>query len=369
MKKILFHHNCLEQGGAERVVSNLANQFAKEGYDIIVATEWEGKDEFKLDEAVRRIHVGLTDKDENKNRIAKVLVRLLNLRRLLKQEKPDVAIGFTRKPLYRLLMAAMGVKVPVIIAVRTNPEVGYVSLTDKLCIPFLFRRADGAVFQTVGQRDFFPEFLRKRSILILNHISDKYLKLPENIEKEKLIIHTGRVVDFKDQPMLLRAFLKVHEKHPQYQLLLYGQDSFDGTWEILEGIIKDNKAEEFIHLMGGSDELEKEIPRGEIYVFSSEWEGLPNALIEAMCLGMPVVATDCPCGGPRTVIEDGVNGLLVPIKNEDALAEGMNKLIENPQLAKQMGENARKLVDVINGPAITKQWREYIISVVEEKNR
>ena len=120
--------------------------------------------------------------------------------------------------------------------------------------------------------------------------------------------------------------------------------------------------------MGGSDELEKVLPECEIYAFSSDWEGLPNALLEAMALGMPIVATDCPCGGPRTVMTDGVDGLLVPIKDPDALAEGLLKLIEDKDMAEEMGRNARRISDRINSEAIQKQWKDYIEEVIREYN-
>ena len=365
-RKILFHHNCLEQGGAERVISNLANEFCRNGDDVIVATEWQGEDEFALEPGVRRIHVGLSAEQENKSRPAKIYYRLANLKKLLKEEKPDVAIGFTRKPLYRLLMAAKGLKTPVIIAVRTDPKGHYDTLTDRIGIPLLMPRADGAVFQTSGQRDFFPTYIRERSTIILNPVSDKYLDAKEVEVKHKTIVHSGRLVDFKNQPLLIRAFLKVHEKHPDYSLLIYGPDSFDGTKEILEDIIKTNKAEDFVKLMGGSDDLENELPNGEIYAFSSDWEGLPNALIEAMSLGLPVVATDCPCGGPATLIEDGVNGLLVPVGDETKMAEAICRLIEDKEFASKLGRKAREITQIVNGPAITEQWREYIERIIEK---
>lgn len=369
MEKILFHHNCLEHGGAERVISNLSNQLVKEGYDVVVATEWEGEVEFKLDSRVRRIHVGLSKEDENKSRYAKVIIRLLNLRKLLKEEKPDVAIGFTRKPLYRLLAAAKGTTIPIIIAVRTDPKGHYDRITDRICIPILFPRADGAVFQTKGQQEFFPKYLQRKSTIILNPVNDKYIaaSIPEN--KEKVIVHSGRLVDFKNQAMLIRAFLKVKKKHPEYKLLIYGPDSFDGTKELLEGIIGENDAGEYIYLMGGSDELEVLLPRGEIYAFSSDWEGLPNALLEAMCLKMPIVATDCPCGGPRTVMKNGVDGILVPVNNENLYADALCTLIENPDMAKRMGENAGKVSELVNSESIMNQWKEYIHSVIETKNK
>lgn len=372
MYKILFHLNCLEQGGAERVVSNLANQFAREGHEVLVTTQWQGENEFQLDEKVRRLHVGLRKEDRKKSRITQMWLRVKYLRACIQKEQPDITIAFAHKANYRALMATLGMRMPVIISVRTDPVGHYDAWLDKLQIALLFPRAAGCVFQTEGQREFFPEYLQKRSRIILNPVHDKYLQPLPLAQKTKTIVQSGRLVDFKNQPMLLQAFLQVHEKYPEYDLKIYGPDSFDGTKEILEKIICENHAEEFIHLMGGSDKLEQELPKAEIYAFSSDWEGLPNALLEAMALGMPIVATDCPCGGPRTVMTDGVNGLLVPIKDPNALAAGIIRLIEDTKLAAQLGENAKKIREKVYGPAITGQWQDYIREVIEEykdKNR
>lgn len=366
MTKIVFHLNCLEQGGAERVVSNLANQFAKENYEVIVATEWEGENEFKLGERVRRVHVGLKPSDEGKSRITKMWLRVKYLRSFLKEEKPDVTIAFAHKANYRALMATIGMKMPVIISVRTDPVGHYDSLSDKLQIPLLFPRAAGCVFQTEGQRDFFPEYLQKKSRIILNPINDKYLNVSKPAVRKKTVVQSGRLVDFKNQPMLIEAFLKVHEKHPDYDLKIYGGDSFDGTKEILEKMIQEHHAESYITLMGASDSLEKQLPEASVYAFSSDWEGLPNALLEAMALGMPIVATDCPCGGPRTVMTNEVDGLLVPIKDPEAMAQGICRLIEDKELAERLGENARKISEKANGKAIIEQWRDYIETVIRD---
>lgn len=368
MPKIVFHLNCLEQGGAERVVSNLANQFAKENYEVIVATEWQGENEFQLDSRVRRVHVGLKEQDEGKNRIAKILLRVRYLRQLLKREKPDVAIAFAHKANYRALMATIGMKTPVMISVRTDPVGHYDALSDKIQIPLLFPRAAGCVFQTEGQREFFPEYVQKRSRIILNPVHEKYFDVPRPAVRRKTVVQSGRLVDFKNQPMLVDAFVKVHEKHPDYDLEIYGPDSFDGTKEILEKRIDEYHAEGYIKLMGGSDSLEKQLADAAVYAFSSDWEGLPNALLEAMALGLPIVATDCPCGGPRTVITDGVNGLLVPIKDAKAMEEGIDRLIEDREFAERLGENARSIKEKTNGEAIIAQWRDYINEIIGKRS-
>lgn len=365
--KIAFHLNCLEQGGAERVVTNLANRFAREGQDVLVATEWQGENEFRLEPEVRRVHVGLSAEDEKKNRISQFIRRVRYLKRFMKEEKPDVLIAFAQRANYRALMAVPGTGVPVIISIRTDPVGHYDALSDKLQIPFLFPRAAGCVFQTEGQRKFFAPYLQENSVIILNPIHDKYIAQKEGQVKEKAVVHSGRLVDFKNQPMLIRSFLKVHDKHPDYMLKIYGGDSFDGTKEILEKLIREHQAEDFIHLMGASDELEKVLLTGEVYAFSSDWEGLPNALLEAMALGLPVVATDCPCGGPATVIRNGENGLLVPIKDEDALAEGICRLIEDRDLAERLGKEAAKIREIAGSDAVFSEWYHYIEEVVKAK--
>lgn len=360
MRRIAFHLNCLEQGGAERVVTNLAHQFYAEGYEVFIATEWFGENEFQIDEGIQRVHVGLTEEDKRQSRAVQIVRRVTHLRQFVKKYQPDVLIAFAQKANYRALMATVGMKVPVIISIRTDPVGHYDSLADKIQIPLLFPRAAGCVFQTQGQKEFFPEGTQRKSRIILNPINDKYIGVPRPEKRTKTVVQSGRLVDFKNQLMLIRAFVKVHEKHPDYDLKIYGGDSFDGTKELLEALIAEKHAESFVTLMGASDELEKVLNDAAVYAFSSDWEGLPNALLEAMALGLPIVATDCPCGGPRTVIQDGYNGLLVPIMDEDAMAEGICRLIENPREAERMGENARKIGAAANGQAVFEQWRDYI---------
>ena len=359
-RRIAFHLNCLEQGGAERVVANLANQFAKEGYEVLVATEWYGENEFALDKRVRRVHVGLRKGDEKRTRPIQILRRIRYLRDFLKEEKPDILIPFARKALYRGLTAAYFIKIPVLISVRTDPAGHYEELSDKIQIPLLFPRADGCVFQTEGARAFFAPRLQENSRIILNPIHEKYIGVPSPVQRTRTVVQSGRLVDFKNQPMLLRAFARVHARHPDYDLKIYGGDSFDGTREILENLLDELGARDYIRLMGASDSLEKDLADAALFAFTSDWEGLPNALMEAMALGLPIVATDCPCGGPRTIMTDGVNGLLIPVGDEQALVDGINRLIEDPALAERLGAEARKIADRANGHAVFEQWRDYI---------
>ena len=364
MKKIAFHLNSLEQGGAERVVSNLANRFVKDGYEVLIATEWQGENEYPIDEKIRRVHVGLKKEDENKGRVKKFLLRIKYLKEFMKNEKPDVLVAFAHKANYRALMACKGTDVPVVFSVRTNPTGHYDAISDKIQIKTLFKRASGAVFQTREQMEYFGKYAPKNSTVILNPIHPKYFGIKHPELKEKVVVQSARLVDFKNQPMLIRAFIRVHEKYPDYVLKIYGEDSHDGTKEILENLIKEKNASDFVFLMGGCNNLEKEIPKAKVYAFSSDWEGLPNALMEAMAMGMPIVATDCPCGGPKELITSEENGLLVPIMNEEALANGIIRLIEDEKLALRLGENARNIENRASIDIIYSMWKEYLEQVL-----
>jgi len=365
VKKIVFHLNSLEQGGAERVVTTLANRLC-EDYEVIIATMWTAENEYEADQRIQRSSVGLSEKQEKKNRFSKAFYRIYNLRAFLKKEKPDIVIAFAKKANYRALLATIGLKFPLIVSVRTNPHLHYVTALDHILIPLLYRRAAGNVFQTVGAKEFFSKKIQKKSRIILNPINEKYLNLQKPDTRKKEVVQSGRIVDFKNQYMLIEAFVKVHEKHPDYVLKIYGADSKDGTWERLEECIKRYNAQGYVFLMGGSNQLEKDLINASVYAFSSDWEGLPNALMEAMALGLPIVATDCPCGGPATLIRNEENGLLVPIKDKDAMAAGINRLIENPDFAEQLADNAGKIAERANVEMICKQWEEYILELCKE---
>lgn len=365
--RIAFHLNCLERGGAERVVSVLSGEFVKRGYEVYIATEWQGEDEYVIDERIKRVHVGLSKAQEKKSRVGKIFARITNLRKLFTEVKPDIVIAFARGANYRALISTLGMKLPVMISVRINPVGYYDHLSDKLQIPILFRRAAGCVFQTPEQRDFFPEYVRNNARIILNPINPKFLGSKPPEKREKTVVHSGRMVEFKNQLMLIRAFVKVHEKHPDYELKIFGGDTGDGTKEKLEALIAEKNAGAYIHLMGASDQLEKDMLCGAVAAFSSDYEGMPNAMLEAMALGLPVVATDCPPGGPRMVIESGKNGILVPVGDDQALSEQINYLIENPEIAEEMAANASLIGKKASPEGICDEWEDYIKEILSRR--
>ena len=366
MKTIAFHLNNLERGGAERVVVNLSNRLVKDGYRVYIATEYVGRHEYEHDPAIERVHVGLREEGEKKGRIAKYLLRIRYLKEFLTEVRPDILVTFSHKADYRALMAAKGTRVPVAVAIRTNPAIFYDHFIDRLQLRHLFPRARGIVYQTKGQKEFFDRYMHCPDTIILNPVDPKYYAQGEAPERKKRIVHHARLVYFKNQAMLIRAFLRMQERHPDYVLHIYGDDSGDGTKEKLEALIRERHAEESVFLMGGDVDFETVIPEGAVYAFPSDWEGMPNALLEAMAMGMPVVATDCPAGGPRTVITHEKNGLLIPVGDEDALTGALTRLVEDRALAERLGMEARKIREIADPDVIYLQWVDFLKKICSQ---
>ena len=363
IRKVMFHINSLGKGGAERVVSLLANEFVKDKVEVVIATEWYSEEEYDLEHQVRRIHAGLSEVQEKDSRIAKQWYRIWNLRKVLLQEKPDVILSFCVKANYRAMMAAVGTGIPVIVSVRNDPKIDYVGKANSLMNKLFLNRAAGCVFQTEEAKEFFDEVLQKKSLIICNPVNEKYLKAVRKAP-EKKIVCVGRLVAQKNQMLLVNAFEKILEKYPDYQLYLYGDGSDDECKEELLQYVGSKELRSHIHFMGLSSTLEQDMADAAMFVLPSNYEGMPNALMEAMALGLPVISTDCPCGGSRYWIEPGVTGQLVPVKDVDAMTEAIEYYIQNPEEAEKMGANARQRLQEATVDKIFDQWKSYIVKTL-----
>ncbi len=357
--KVLFHIYSLGKGGAERVVTTLASEMVKRGIKVVIATLAEENEEYPLPDGVKRIDVGLSDNESKKNKLQRMDLRIRKLRNCLAKEKPDVVYAFMQTANYRAIMAAAPLKIPVIISVRSDPRVDYASKKQKILSSRLYRKAAGAVFQTSGARDFFPGEIADKAAVILNPISEKYLKTGRSKERRKVYAAVGRFHDAKDYMTMVKAFEMFLEKHEDYSLEIYGGDSGDNSRLQVAEYVHGHGLDEKILFMGSRSNVAECIKDVTAYVLSSKYEGLPNALMEAMALGLPVIATDCPSGGPAALIKDGENGLLAEAGNPKELAAAMSKMAEYPDEADRVGEEAKKIRDIANTVKITDEWLEY----------
>ena len=382
-KSIAFYIGGLCIGGAERVICNLAEYFYGEGYRVTMVTKVRDEKEYELNPGIKRIIADITPEEETASRIRNLFARIAKLKRIWKEVKPDVIVSFIRKNNLMAIASATPLGIPVVVSVRSAPERELKGFGFKTISFLLFRQAAGVVLQTREAYDFFPGYIRAKAVVLPNSINPDFLKASEELTlattinqekkmtvddripssvKEKRIITVGRIDDNKNQRLLVEAYVKITDHYPDWSLELIG----DGSGrQALEEYVGTLPCKDRISFTGAVDDVAKRMSEASIFVLPSKIEGMPNALIEAMVMGMACISTDCPCGGPRDLIAaDESNGILVPVDNVDAMAMALKRLITNDPLRLSMGDNARKIIATLHPDMVNKQWKNYIENVM-----
>ena len=360
MKKILFYIYSLNKGGAERVLVTLCEQL-KKSYEVVLLTDCYAPKEYSQPDGIRRIVLS-----ESEGEHKSPLSRLKQIRGACKTEKPDIVIAFMVSSALRAILANLCSTTRVIAAVRSNPYDDFGSIKKKLYINFVFSFAKAIVCQTEYQKDFFSSFLQRKCYVILNPITSDFIDSTVSTDTDNgsvldnRIVSVGRLYDYKNHSLLIRAFANIKKEFPHMTLTIYG----DGPYrEATEQLIQQLKVEDSVSLPGDVDDVAKHIKTAALFVLPSDTEGMPNALMEAMALKLPCIATDCPCGGPRTLILDGENGFLCGVNQVDELTDKMRLVLSNKELAQKIGNNAGNIVEKCSIENISTKWRECIEKV------
>ncbi len=369
MKKIAFYIGNLDKGGAQRVVTNLANYFNREGYEVLLVTFYRGEIEFPYDEGIRRILSNLTEeelaqtKGKPFRRILNFRKRIGKLRGIWEKEQPDIIVSFLRKNNYYAIWSTKGLHMPVVLSVRSDPKREYKGRLNTFLAKHLFQKADGLVLQTEDAYRFFPKKVQEHAVIIQNSLNPRFIRDRYEGARRDEIVAVGTIDDNKNHTMLIDAFIPVHERYPQMKLIIYG----DGCRRRdLEEKVRELGLEGAVLFPGRSDTIYEQIYASRIYVLPSKVEGMPNALIEAMALGLAVVSTDCPCGGPRMLIQDGINGLLVPVDDRQAMTDAILKILADPLLEESMGKEAHKLLDQVHPDKVNREWENYLTKLADK---
>ncbi len=354
MKKILIYITNLGLGGAERVASNLANYLIHNEYEVVILNERKRTKEYELDCNIKRIMLPLR---EEKGRIANMVDRILDIRKVFKAERPDLVLAFAGKCNIRSILAKTGLHIPLIVSVRSDPHREYAGKIKGSIARFLFRFADYAVFQTEDAKKFFSKKTQKKSVILLNPLNDKFMRERyEGIRKNE-IVSVGSLRPVKNQELLIKAFAKIHNIYPEMILTIYGEGELR---EKLESLAKELGISQKVFMPGNSDTIYEDIYKSRIFVLPSNSEGMPNALMEAMSLGLACISTDCPCGGPRTLIQDGENGLLVPVGDVEMMAKALEKVLSDTNFEETLGKNAEKIQKICDSKTVLGMWRSII---------
>lgn len=395
MKHIVFVVGYYKNGGVAMRTTNLANEFAKKGYTTTILATKEISENIFFEHHKNTSVVSLEEyvsKHKNDKTVAKNLKKRKRRFCMLKQlrniskffakwdkkldaeirglrhgeklsafivNNPDcVYIPFGISYFEDVYYASKGMNCKIIYAERNAPEIEFPKdIAEKERIFKILSKADGAVLQTEDELKFYEG--RIKNTVVINNPVKANLPEPFDGERRKTVVNFCRIAEQKNLPLMINAFMEFRKSHSDYTLEIYGNtvgDSEEALKNDYLELISSLNAEEYIKILPPRADIHSVVRDCAMFVSSSDFEGLSNSMLEAMAVGLPCVCTDCLGGGAREMITDGENGLLVPIKDADALAKAMCRMADDKELSKKCSENAAKVRNTHKVEAIADKW-------------
>ena len=353
MNKITFITATLTSGGAERVISLLANYLSGRDYQVEIICISKPIVFYSFSENVK---ITFAEREASNKLLP---FKMLWLRYYIKRTSPDVVIAFLERVYCVTLLSLWGVSVPIISSERNDPQ--FTPLLKKILRYLLLWRTTVLVVQTEKIKQYYSKSIQKRTKIIPNPISDSIFNISVS-QKKKRIISVGRLFPQKNHKMLIDAFHKVSTRFPDYNLVIYGEGPLCSK---LQKYINDLSLGDRVFLLGKSSDIFRELSCSELFCLSSNYEGMSNALLEAACLGLPIISTDV--SGVREVISNGKSGFIIPVGATDKMAECMMKLLDNFELRNSFSIEVKKKVEDFRIDKIVSQWETLILEVLQKK--
>ena len=347
MKKILFIISSLDVGGAEKILTTLANHFSNIGYEITILIASKRGSFFPLN---RDIEV------RELKRVKPIFILIRELKREILSINPDIIISFMSEMNILATIASKLANKPIVVSERSAYDFLDIKPIWKKLRRVIYPFVDGLVVLTNADRDRY-HFVKNRykienPLILKNRHS--------NIKREKIILAVGRLNPVKGFDILIRAFSKI--KNREWRLRVVGEGA---EREKLEILIDKLDLKNRVELVGLVKDVEIEYKRASIFVLSSRTEGFPGVLCEAMGYGCAVISFDCP-SAPREIIRDRQDGLLVESNNIEELTSKIDYLIDNPKVRDRLGFNAKKISKRFSIDMIGIKWFRVIDKIVKE---
>ena len=347
MSKLLVSCGTLMAGGAERVLSVLSNSFSDYFDEVTYLTWIDAPDFYPLDNRIKRICV------ERECHSKSIFKKIIWFRKHIKNNDYSSILSFLEPFNVLICLALTGICIPIIVADRNDPRWVWNSFFQRKLRLIAYKRAKRIVCQTENNQSYYSgEYLNKATV-IYNPIF-----LPEDYKgkalltpKEHRFVSVARLDEQKNLSMMISAFATFHDKFENYTLTIYGEGP---CRKALDDLIRKNKLEDCVLLPGAKQNVWDLILNAECFILSSWYEGMPNALFEAMCLGLPCVATRV--SGAKDLIKSGSNGLLVDLNDIQSMANALNTIAEDKQMRTELGENAVKIYDLLQLTTISDKW-------------
>lgn len=351
--RVLFLVHALGGGGAERVTVNLANYLVAAGWPVYLMPLQAGPG-FPVDPRVE-----LDERaPQGGNRYLRGLRKMRYVRRAIRRFRPDVVVslgagfGYLTSPLLREPFR-------LVTQIATDPTYLFsLGRFYRVTYARAFARSQRIVFQTQAAMDYFDDNVRKKGIIISNPLRDGLVHNSAPFAtRDKEVVSFGRLIVQKRPDVLVDAFARFHEQNPDYRLSIFGEGELEDAVRTQIGA---RGLSEAVTLSGFRNDIHDRVRNAGMYVLSSDVEGLPNAMLEAMALGIPSVCTDCAPGGARETIERYRSGVLVPAGDPVALAEAMNALVDDPARADALIGAGLPVGQALSGQRIYQEWADVI---------
>lgn len=355
--KLLFYISTIRGGGAARVMTNLANQFAADNNEVHLVTNFPAVEEYFLDDKVLRY--SLEAEESVKHPLIKNYQRISALRKLIKKVSPDIVISFMHENDVRAYAATRGLHTKLLLSVRNDPTKLYRAKLKEKIARYVYGHADAVVFQTKDAKAWFGN-IKGNSKVIYNQVAPVFYKVERDAMLCKDIVTTGKFMPQKNHQMLMKAFCMIAGE-VEDNLIIYGDGKLRGEYE---KFIEQNNMKDRIFIPGNCSNVAETIALNKLFVMSSDYEGMPNSLMEAMAVGMPCISTDCPCGGPKELSGKTDSIELVPVKDTNRLAEKMKQMLASEDYAEKKAALAKQRAEEFKPELIYCQWKDYISEIV-----
>lgn len=347
--RIAFFIGSMGRGGAERVISILANEYATKGWDVDILMLLANRVEYELHPQVKVISlVG-----KSSNYAMNALSWLTNIRKYIKSNKPDRVVSFVGRVNAVVLTATIGLKVPIIVSERNDPKHdGRGKLMLWYCNK-IYQRARAIVFQNRYEQSCFDEALKAKGVIVPNPVQVSATK--KTVSSEFVVATAGRLNHQKNHFMLIDAMALVHKEYPQVKCRIYGEGDLRPE---LQEYIERHELASTVSLEGNHSDIHEKLAQCSLFVLTSEFEGLSNALIEAMMVGLPCISTDYD--GVSEIIQNGQNGIIVKRKDAVALANSVKFLLGNQLEAEKLADAALRTAESYKAEIVLNAWERII---------
>lgn len=345
-------------GGAERVISIISNHLAENGYDVTLLMTHSDECVYDINPKIKTV---LRENVASKDGINQIKF----IRSWYKRDKGAIFVSFLRRQNLYSLIAALFTNTRLVFSERNNPDEKFdiknKNTYEMKAIKILskIRQVRHIVFQTRGAMECYPKSIQKKSSIIYNPLKSN-LPAPFVGERSKRIVAVGRLTYQKNYPLLLKAFKKFSTEHSDYTLEIYGDSEYK---EKFQAFIDKLEISDKARLCGFSRDIHNDILDAEMFAMASRFEGLSNALLEAMAIGVPVISTDHPPGGAREFITSYENGILTTNGSIKEMYHAMCYMAENKDKASKMAQNALAINDILSTDKICNQWENVFNSL------